>query len=33
MSEFTPPGDGSSYRTHFTGKYHHRTFAVGHNVS
>jgi pimeloyl-ACP methyl ester carboxylesterase len=29
---FTPPGDGSSYRAHFTGKYRHRTFDVGHNV-
>ncbi|MEU8241846.1 alpha/beta hydrolase [Actinoplanes missouriensis] len=29
---FTPAGDGSSYRVHFTGKYQHRTFAVGHNV-
>jgi pimeloyl-ACP methyl ester carboxylesterase len=29
---FTPAGDGSSYRAHFTGKYRHRTFAVGHNV-
>lgn len=29
---FTPAGDGSSYRAHFTGKYQHRTFDVGHNV-
>ncbi|MFD2081297.1 Pimeloyl-ACP methyl ester carboxylesterase [Actinopolymorpha cephalotaxi] len=29
---FTPPGDGRSYRAHFTGKYQHRTFDVGHNV-
>jgi pimeloyl-ACP methyl ester carboxylesterase len=29
---FTPAGDGSSYRDHFTGKYEHRTFNVGHNV-
>ncbi|GAA2845945.1 alpha/beta hydrolase [Actinoplanes cyaneus] len=29
---FTPAGDGSSYRAHFTGKYRHRTFDVGHNV-
>jgi pimeloyl-ACP methyl ester carboxylesterase len=29
---FTPAGDGSSYRSHFTGKYEHRTFNVGHNV-
>jgi pimeloyl-ACP methyl ester carboxylesterase len=29
---FTPDGDGSSYRSHFTGKYRHRTFDVGHNV-
>jgi len=29
---FTPAGDGSSYRVHFTGKYRHRTFDVGHNV-
>jgi pimeloyl-ACP methyl ester carboxylesterase len=29
---FTPAGDGSAYRTHFTGKYQHRTFDVGHNV-
>lgn len=29
---FTPAGDGSSYRDHFTGKYEHRAFNVGHNV-
>jgi pimeloyl-ACP methyl ester carboxylesterase len=29
---FTPSGDGSAYRSHFTGKYEHRTFDVGHNV-
>jgi pimeloyl-ACP methyl ester carboxylesterase len=29
---FTPPGDGAFYRAHFTGKYDHRTFDVGHNV-
>jgi pimeloyl-ACP methyl ester carboxylesterase len=29
---FTPPGDGASYRKHFTGKYDHRTLPVGHNV-
>ena len=29
---FTPPGDGKTYRDHFTGKYEHRVFAVGHNV-
>lgn len=29
---FTPAGDGSSYRAHFTGKYRHLTFPVGHNV-
>ena len=29
---FTPAGDGSSYRSHFTGRYEHRTFDVGHNV-
>jgi pimeloyl-ACP methyl ester carboxylesterase len=29
---FTPPGDGAKYRDHFTGKYQHRTFSVGHNV-
>ena len=29
---FTPAGNGSAYREHFTGKYQHRTFDVGHNV-
>jgi pimeloyl-ACP methyl ester carboxylesterase len=29
---FTPAGDGSAYRAHFTGKYEHRTLSVGHNV-
>jgi pimeloyl-ACP methyl ester carboxylesterase len=29
---FTPPGDGSAYRDHFTGRYEHRVFPVGHNV-
>lgn len=29
---FTPTGDGASYRTHFTGRYQHRTLNVGHNV-
>ena len=29
---FTPAGNGSSYRDHFTGRYEHRTFDVGHNV-
>jgi pimeloyl-ACP methyl ester carboxylesterase len=29
---FTPPGNGSAYRDHFTGKYAHKTFPVGHNV-
>jgi pimeloyl-ACP methyl ester carboxylesterase len=29
---FTPPGNGALYRAHFTGKYDHRTFDVGHNV-
>lgn len=29
---FTPAGNGSSYRSHFTGRYQHRTFDVGHNV-
>lgn len=29
---FTPAGDGSAYRSMFTGKYDHRTFDVGHNV-
>jgi pimeloyl-ACP methyl ester carboxylesterase len=29
---FTPPGDGKAYRDHFTGRYEHRVFPVGHNV-
>ena len=29
---FTPPGNGSAYRAHFTGKYAHHTLPVGHNV-
>jgi pimeloyl-ACP methyl ester carboxylesterase len=29
---FTPPGDGAKYRDHFTGRYEHRVFPVGHNV-
>ncbi|GAA4617068.1 alpha/beta hydrolase [Actinoallomurus liliacearum] len=30
---FTPDGDGSSYRNHFSGAYAHRTFhGIGHNV-
>lgn len=29
---FTPADDGAGYRSHFTGPYDHRTFAVGHNV-
>jgi len=29
---FTPAGDGAAYRAHFTGKYEHRVFRVGHNV-
>ncbi|MFE6888448.1 alpha/beta fold hydrolase [Streptomyces sp. NPDC057694] len=29
---FTAPGDGASYRSMFTGKYEHRTLAVGHNL-
>jgi pimeloyl-ACP methyl ester carboxylesterase len=30
---FTPPGDGSMYRSHFVGPYDHRTFrGIGHNV-
>ncbi|MFI1507881.1 alpha/beta fold hydrolase [Streptomyces sp. NPDC020597] len=33
LDPFTPPGDGSAYRHHFTGRYEHRTLAnVGHNV-
>jgi pimeloyl-ACP methyl ester carboxylesterase len=29
---FTPAGNGSAYRSHFTGKYRHHTFDVGHDV-
>jgi pimeloyl-ACP methyl ester carboxylesterase len=29
---FTPAGNGAAYRNHFTGKYEHRVFNVGHNV-
>ncbi|WP_172381190.1 alpha/beta fold hydrolase [Streptomyces sp. MNP-20] len=33
LDPFTPPGDGSAYRHHFTGPYAHRTIAdVGHNL-
>uniref|UniRef100_UPI0004C9CC55 alpha/beta fold hydrolase n=1 Tax=Streptomyces sp. NRRL WC-3744 TaxID=1463935 RepID=UPI0004C9CC55 len=33
LDPFTPPGDGTGYRDHFTGKYEHRTIAnVGHNL-
>jgi pimeloyl-ACP methyl ester carboxylesterase len=33
LDPFTPAGDGSVYRTHFTGPYEHRTIAnVGHNL-
>lgn len=33
LDPFTPPGDGSTYRDHFTGPYDHRTIAdVGHNL-
>ncbi|WP_030684626.1 alpha/beta fold hydrolase [Streptomyces sp. NRRL B-1347] len=33
LDPFTPPGDGSAYRDHFTGPYEHRTIAdVGHNL-
>ncbi|GHF37916.1 alpha/beta fold hydrolase [Streptomyces griseosporeus] len=33
LDPFTPPGDGSSYRSHFTGPYEHRTIAdIGHNL-
>ncbi|MFH8625911.1 alpha/beta fold hydrolase [Streptomyces vietnamensis] len=33
LDPFTAPGDGSSYRGHFTGPYAHHTFAnVGHNL-
>ncbi|MGP4014228.1 alpha/beta fold hydrolase [Streptomyces sp. 4N124] len=33
LDPFTAPGDGSSYRDHFTGPYLHRTIAnIGHNL-
>ncbi|MFF4837784.1 alpha/beta fold hydrolase [Streptomyces sp. NPDC001315] len=33
LDPFTPAGDGSTYRTHFTGPYLHRTIAnIGHNL-
>ncbi|MEU3838437.1 alpha/beta hydrolase [Streptomyces sp. NPDC028635] len=33
LDPFTAPGDGSGYRTHFTGPYEHRTIAdIGHNL-
>ncbi|MGW2035332.1 alpha/beta fold hydrolase [Streptomyces spinosus] len=33
LDPFTPPGDGTAYRSHFTGKYEHRTIAnIGHNL-
>ncbi|MET7703978.1 alpha/beta hydrolase [Streptomyces sp. NPDC005485] len=33
LDPFTAPGDGSTYRTHFTGPYLHRTIAdIGHNL-
>ncbi|MEU5772793.1 alpha/beta hydrolase [Streptomyces venezuelae] len=33
LDPFTPPGEGSSYRKHFTGPYEHRTVAdIGHNL-
>ncbi|MEW2489905.1 alpha/beta hydrolase [Streptomyces sp. NPDC048411] len=33
LDPFTPAGDGSSYRAHFTGPYDHRTIAnIGHNL-
>ena len=33
LDPFTPPGDGSAYRGHFTGAYEHRTIAdIGHNL-
>jgi pimeloyl-ACP methyl ester carboxylesterase len=33
LDPFTPPGDGTAYRQHFTGKYEHRTIAnIGHNL-
>ncbi|MFE7712897.1 alpha/beta fold hydrolase [Streptomyces sp. NPDC057486] len=33
LDPFTPPGDGSAYRGHFTGAYDHRTITnIGHNL-
>jgi Predicted hydrolases or acyltransferases (alpha/beta hydrolase superfamily) len=33
LDPFTPAGDGSTYRGHFTGPYQHRTIAnIGHNL-
>ncbi|MGW1468236.1 alpha/beta fold hydrolase [Streptomyces sp. NPDC002308] len=33
LDPFTPPGDGASYRSHFTGPYDHRTIVdIGHNL-
>ncbi|MFB7220088.1 alpha/beta fold hydrolase [Streptomyces sp. NPDC056227] len=33
LDPFNPPGDGTSYRSHFTGPYAHRTLkGIGHNV-
>jgi pimeloyl-ACP methyl ester carboxylesterase len=33
LDPFTPAGDGSTYRDHFTGPYEHRTLAdIGHNL-
>ncbi|MGX1128154.1 pimeloyl-ACP methyl ester carboxylesterase [Streptomyces glaucescens] len=33
LDPFTPAGDGSAYRDHFTGRYEHRTVAdIGHNL-
>ncbi|MFF4397425.1 alpha/beta fold hydrolase [Streptomyces sp. NPDC001480] len=33
LDPFTPAGDGSAYRRHFTGPYEHRTIAdIGHNL-
>jgi pimeloyl-ACP methyl ester carboxylesterase len=33
LDPFTPPGDGASYRGHFTGAYDHRTLkGIGHNL-
>lgn len=29
---FTSAGDGSAYRSKFTGRYEHQTLPVGHNV-